>query len=277
MTNPYAPSPLAGGAEALVGALLGGDRAEERARSAEYDRILGTQLKEATLDQKISEAYLDREKRRNFDAVPAAVAGGMPDVPEAIRGMLVTLAQAGMGADIERIQQGGIRARLPGMREAEGFSPANALASAYEPKPIENMKVDGNHLLTALYGNAPVATPTDYETARTAERATASSENVAQAGAAGALEWRRRAAPLSSSGGGRSGGGGGREPTLSNHPGTGAKVTREAVKMLMSDVSLYRSDFIRKYGTAAYRAVMGKRGDYRSAERRDRKAANKDG
>lgn len=265
-------NPLASGAEALFGALLGGGATEEAARQKEELRLRQVQLAEATLDDKMTDALLNRDKRKAQQDYRANLkASGFGDgAADLVSNLLI----GGHGAQIDDVQKYGMRDRAVPALEAQGFSPANAILAALDGKPLSEVDVDSGHIIRDRFSASPTVAPTEEMQSRAVE-------NNAQANASDALAWRRRNQPLTSgggSGGGRSGGGagGGREPTLSNHPGTGAKVTREAVKLLMSDVSLYRSDFIRKYGTAAYRAVMDKRQDYRSAERRDRKAADKD-
>lgn len=252
MANPYAPGPLAGGGEALLGALLGGGQAEQAGHDREYSRLLGVQSQEAGLDKKITDALMERDLRKNKLAIPGAIDGAMPQVPPEVRALMSALVGAEQGADIQRVQQGAIRAQLPAMREEEGFSPANALASAYAPKPIENVKVQGGHILSALFGESPVVQATGETQSKIAE-------NNAQAGAHEAREWRTRAQPFST-GSGRSGRGRGRgRPTLADMPPGEARPTAEDTERLLRDPKMYGSSFIRKFGTDAYEAAL----DYR--------------
>lgn len=167
MANPYVAGPLYKGGADLMGALVSGGDVEEAARGKAYDALLGTQTREATLDSKITQALLQRDKRKAQQETEQNLVGmGAPPA------LAKAAADGEIGGlfNIEQAQKFGLRQQLPGAFEAEGISPANAIAGALQGKPIPKVTFGGgNQIVGALTGN-PVVTPTDATAAAIAAR-----------------------------------------------------------------------------------------------------------
>jgi hypothetical protein len=178
MANPYAPGPLAGGAEALFGALAGGDQIESMAKQKAQIALLTQQSAEQTLDKKITDALLARDKRKAQQSYQANFeANGVAPSTAA----LISNAMIGGDANLEQAQKFDLRARAEPALAAEGFTPANAILGALAGKPVEGVKLVGGNRIDDIYSDSPTVTPTEAGLATIA--ATAAQANQRNAAA----------------------------------------------------------------------------------------------
>lgn len=208
MANPLLPGPLAGGAESLVGAFMGGDATQAAAQQKAQLGAYQLQAAEAGIDKKMTDAFLARDKRKALQGVEAQyVAAGDDPIMAALKAS----AHIGGFGNIEQAQRFGLRDTAHRALQADpNFNPANAALGALAGKPIAGVaNVDGQNV-TGIYGDAPVIANSD-KTASTivANRARAGASN-AQAGTSNA---RTRLIDTQTAAGGwnpNTGGGGGK-------------------------------------------------------------------
>ena len=157
MSNPYEPGPLAGAGESLVGALLGGDAVREKARQTEQMRLYQEQGAEATVDKKITEAFLERDKRKAQQSYEANLT---PIMGEQNARIAAGFAVGG-DANLEQVQKFGLRAQIPGAMEADGVTHGNALVMALGNKLNPSISNVAGQNVRGLYGDAPTITDSD--------------------------------------------------------------------------------------------------------------------
>lgn len=178
MANPYVAGPLAQGGADLFGALVGGQATQDRAQQVAQMRLLQTQTAEQTLDKKITDALLARDKRKAQQSYQTDLeANGF----DPARAALLSNAMVGGDANLEQAQKFDLRARAEPALVDQGFTPANAILGALAGKPIQDVKVQGGQVIRDLYGDEPTLTPTDQGLASIAASAALANQRNASA------------------------------------------------------------------------------------------------
>ena len=187
MENVYQPGPIAGGAEKLFGALMGGAGVQEAARQKEELRRLGIGTAEATYQDKVNQAFLSRDKRNAQQSYRADhIAAGT----DPLLATVMANAQVGGSANLEQAQRYDFRAQIPAAFEADGMSRGNALVSALAPKLVPTVtNVDGQNV-TDNYGATPVITDSNKTLSVIAANAARAGASQSQAGASDARAYR---------------------------------------------------------------------------------------
>jgi len=149
----FRPGPIAAGTSDLFSALASGGRVQEAAKQKEELRLLQVNSEQAELDRKITQAMLERDKRKsqqeyakNFEATGVA----------APMAALLSGAMIGGDANLEQAQTYNLRSRAEGALGAEGFTPANAILGALQGKPIEAIDTQGGQNIRGQFGANPV-------------------------------------------------------------------------------------------------------------------------
>jgi hypothetical protein len=164
MANPYQPGPLHGGARSLMGALLQGDEIESAAKSAAELQSMKVAGEHADTDRKITQAYLERDKRVAQKSYQTDMeAAGLS--PQAAK-LLSSLAIGGHGSAIDNIQKYDMREDAVPALQAEGVSPANAILAAMAGRPLDQVKVQGGQIIEDPYAQAPSIRPTEAHAAQ---------------------------------------------------------------------------------------------------------------
>lgn len=205
MSNPYQPGPIAGGVERLVGALMGGDEAEGRARDAATMRALQAQGLHASVEKKVTDAKLAADKRMAQQAYEDNLrASGFDDTSaRLVSGLMV----GGNGAQIEQVQKYGLRNDARTALEADpNVSTANAILGALAGKPMESVNVEGGQIIRGMYGDAPAIAPTEAHSAQARASDARATASYASADAARARAERTRSSPPIGAGRGAGGG-----------------------------------------------------------------------
>ena len=161
---------------ALGAALFGGEAIERAARQKEELRLLGVDSGRAELDRKITQAYLERDKRNAQQQYRTGLEanGYTPDMAE-----LLSNAMIGGDANLEQVQKFDLRRRAEPALIASGLTPANAILGALQGKPIPAVDIDGGYEVRGQYGAAPTVSATPGELADIAStQALANQRNV---------------------------------------------------------------------------------------------------
>lgn len=160
------------GAAQFAQALFGGGAIEDEARRKEELRLLGVDDARAGLDRKITQAYLERDKRKALqDAEAKYVAAGVDPLQAAV----MAGAHIGGFGNLEQAQRYEMRGRAEPALMAEGVTPANAILGALAGKPLPAVDIQGGHVITGQFGDAP-------SIGQTGKEAAAEAANWAQAG-----------------------------------------------------------------------------------------------
>lgn len=167
--DPYRAGPLYQGGADLVGALMGGDQVEAAARAKIQSEAIRSQTAQATLDKKITDAFLARDKRKALQGAQAQYEA-MGDDP--MVAALKASAHIGGFGNIEQAQRFGLRDEAAtALRGDPNFTPANAALAALNGKPVAGIDIDSGNIIRGQYGAAPTVTPTDETLGQIANRA----------------------------------------------------------------------------------------------------------
>jgi hypothetical protein len=259
--NPLVPGPLAAGGERLVAALLGGDDAQEAGRRSRQMQIYGEQSAVAGLDRKMTEALLERDKRAAQQAYQSNLEA-VGNAPDSAR-LLSSLMVGGNGAQIDDVQKYKLRgdALTSMLANPAQYTPENANLIALQGKPVENIDVDGDHVVMGKYGTEPVLDLTRLGETKVASTAAQKEQRLASADASEARAARSRAAGVSGSRSGGSDDAGPRSPMVTPTDVPGAHV--QALWDNFANPKV-RADFIAKYGQVRYAVAARARQQYLS-------------
>lgn len=245
MRNPYQPGPLAGGMQSLVGALMGGDATEARAREAATLEALRKQSLTATIEDKVTRAKLNADKRVAQQQHEADLVATGRYTPEQAR-LIANMNIGGFGANIGRVHEFDLREQALGALQADpNVSEANAVLGALSGKPMPSVDVKGNQIIRAIYGDAPAVSPTEVAQAQAAASYARAGASQAQANLANT-----RAGQV-----GRSGSGRGPTPGV-GHPGAGLTPTADDMLDFATDPKGLKDSFIQNFGYDAYLSAL---------------------
>ena len=110
LDNIYKPSPMAGAGAGLMAALLGGGATEQAAKQKEEARLLANQGAQASVDEKITQAYLARDKRNGQMGMGDALRAANPHMT-AEEANLLQLAGQGGYANLAEMQKHDLTSR----------------------------------------------------------------------------------------------------------------------------------------------------------------------
>jgi hypothetical protein len=132
-----------------MGALLQGDEVESAAKAAAELQSMKVAGEHADTDRKITQAYLERDKRVAQKSYQTDMeAAGLS--PQAAK-LLSSLAIGGHGSAIDNIQKYDMREDAVPALQAEGVSPANAILAAMAGRPLDQVKVQGGQIIEDPY------------------------------------------------------------------------------------------------------------------------------
>lgn len=176
-----AQSALENGAGQIMQALLGGGRVEQNAQLKQqmaYDQADGLR---ADLDHKITQAYLERDKRKAQQSYrDKFVATGMDPT---MADMTANAAIGGLASNLHDVQQYDLTNQAHTALAADpNITAANAALAALHGQPISDVRIDDGNAITHQFGAAPTIAPTQEALAKIATEAARQRELGAHTG-----------------------------------------------------------------------------------------------